>query len=685
MKQWPLQKAYVWEQAPFLRLLLPLIAGILCYRAFFYQLHLNSLLTILVALLVLYIVSVKLFPSKTFISFISAQLFLFFTAVISCHLGDITQGSEWIGHNDNATSTDLVIVKNEPEEKEKTYKLNVEVLARQEREEWENVKGNALLYVYKNEYNKEWHVGDTLLVPSTWQSIKNAGNPFEFDYALYTSRKNIYHQQFIGANKIKLYGKAAGKDWITETHLWCMQQLHQHFKDPATLGIMQAMLVGDEANLDDDIRDAYAETGIIHIIAISGSHIAIFFFGISLLFRVIRSKKYQWVRYLVAIPFIWLYVLIAGATPSAIRAAVMFSILGIGLAFRKEGNGFNQLFAAAFIILFFQPMWLYSAGFQLSFVAVLSIFLFYKPIYHLLAPKNYFLRLLWSAVSVSLAAELLVAPLVAFYFHLFPISFIITNIVAGVYAFIVLLGGMLVLLFSWLPIIASLLAVVITWATGIFNSFITFFQSLNPVSLKHISISAPQLLLLYLTIMFISWFILAAKKKALYIGLSSFSVFIALLLVEDLSNASRKLFVVYNISNCNHIELVDGFAHTVLYTDGIDVRKKNYVLKNAHIGWKAWEARHRTVDNILSIGQKRIAILNAPVNQWRSSVDYLVVNFATTEVDMQNIIHLIHPGKIVLGSKFRHKQIDKLLDICKKEHVATYVVSRDGAFVLESF
>src|SRR5690606_12025703 len=188
---------------------------------------------------------------------------------------------------------------------------------------------------------------------------------------------------------------------------------------------------------------------------------------------------YRWVKYMAALPLIWIYVIVAGAPTSAVRAATMFSLLGIGFALQKNPNGVNQLLATAFVLLCVQPFWLYDVGFQLSFTAVLSIFLFYKWVYRWYSPVNKIARSLWAAVAVSIAAEVLVAPLVVYYFHLFPLQFIVANVLAYLFMSILLIGGMVLIAVSPFYAIAHFVAAILTTVTTWFNNAIYLLQNLN--------------------------------------------------------------------------------------------------------------------------------------------------------------------------------------------------------------
>jgi competence protein ComEC len=443
-------------------------------------------------------------------------------------------------------------------------------------------------------------------------------------------------------------------------------------------------LVGEEANMDADLRQAYSETGIIHIVAISGSHISFFFLLITFLLGWIKHKKWQWVKYIAAIPLVWVYVMMSGAPPSAVRAALMFSILGIGFAFDKSSHSLNHLLATAFILLCAEPMWLYAIGFQLSFVAVLSLILFYRPIYKLYVPVNVVLRTLWQVVAASIAAELLVAPLVVYYFHLFPLQFIVANVVAYLFMGFALIGGVLLVLLSAITPVATVLANAIEWIVTVFNNLVYWLQHANPRAFNFLQIDGVELLLLYVVIASVGYYLLQKNKRGLYVGLVSMVVLLALFNLDEWKALHQHNLVVYNINKINHIELIDGKKHWVINTDTIiDERKKNYVLKPAHCGYGVWSSRGYKNDRLFVVRGKRALVLDAMVlGDSKFPVDYVIVNFAARAEDIAQVQAMYSPVQIVLGNNISRTKQEAIVTDARTKGINIWAVSRNGAFIL---
>lgn len=628
-------------------------------------------------------------PVKT-VHFCALTISLVCLAWLHCYYGDIRNDRNWFG---NKTNSDFFIARitGAPAEKERTYKLPIQVTGAMEGKHYSPACGNAFIYVYKDEDSAKWHEGDELLIPNNWTPIKNSGNPFEFDYATYCARNNIYYQQFLPSNDIVLYksGSIADLSFAKRVHIWCNEQLKKYVPGKASLGLIQAMLVGDEDNLDKDLRQSYAETGIIHIVAISGSHLTIFFFVIAFLLGWIRNRKYHWVKYIVAIPLIWFYVLMAGAPPSAVRSALMFSLLGIGFAFEKNTNTLNQLFATAFMLLCAQPMWLFSVGFQLSFLAVLSIVLFYKPIYKLYSPVYRVTKALCAAICASLAAEILVAPLVIYYFHIFPLLFVIANVAAYLFAGIILIGGMIIIAVSAMPAVAGVLGKGASVAIDYFDQLVFYFQRWNPQSFKYLSLSALELVVLYITIISFAYMLINQKKKAIFSGLVACCIFMILLCADEYYALHQRRLTVYNVNKVNQIELTEGKYYTLIMSDdAIDDQKKLFATNNSHIALHAWRQQYRHGQSeCFLIGGKKLLILNQPLAPTTDTfkADYVIVNYDTKKIQPDLIAATFHPEKIILGGNITRRAVEKWKNAAAEAHVQLQAVSADGAFTICGF
>src|SRR5690606_17089534 len=294
---------------------------------------------------------------------------------------------EWFG-NHLAESTALLLeVSGRPELKPATLFIPARVIRYQKNGKWWPAIGKLNLYLYKSEKLPECRAGDRLLIPAKARSIEQHAGSSGFDYAAYMALNNTFHRSFLSGDEVILLANRDGPGPMQRLYRKILRSLERHIPDGDTRALAAAVLLNHRSSLEDSLLQAYATTGITHIIAISGMHVSLLFGLFLILLRWIRHKKYEWLKYLLAIPLVWGYILLTGLPPSAVRAGIMFSFLALGIALGKPANPINLLAATAFVLLCLKPSWLYDVGVQLSFLAVLSILIFYKHLATLLPSR----------------------------------------------------------------------------------------------------------------------------------------------------------------------------------------------------------------------------------------------------------------------------------------------------------
>jgi competence protein ComEC len=482
-----------------------------------------------------------------------------------------------------------------------------------------------------------------------------------------------------------VYGKASAgsKTYIESAHDWCMNTLHSFITDRRALGLVQSMLIGDETNLEEETRQAFTETGIVHVIAISGGNIAVLFVVVLFLLRWMRHKKYLWLKYIISLPLVWFYVLMAGGAPSAVRAALMFSLLAIGFARqnRADNNSLNHLLATAFLLLVAQPNWLYAIGFQLSFVAVLSLILFYKHIYRRLAPVNKITKALWSVVAASIAAEILIAPLVIYYFHSFPLWFIVSNVLAYVLMGLVLISGISLLVLSFLPFVAKFIGQVIGNMVSIFSYLLDVLRDLEPDAFHSLRLDEIGLCLLYAFIASMAVYLIRKEKRAAIVALSLACSLTILFCIQGWRDLQQQRLVVYNAGKGRHIEWISGSTYAVIASDSAG--SAEYITKQAHIGWQSLKEVNVAAD-MVTINNKTAVILKEPVQQISEvrDIDYLILAYTARPGDLRRIKESFRPAVLVLSAMLPENQLNDWKTICEQAGIKLHT-PEEGAFVLE--
>ena len=233
--------------------------------------------------------------------------------------------------------------------------------------------------------------------------------------------------------------------------------------------VVLAMTTGERGEIAPELRQRYSASGASHLLAVSGLHIGIAFMLINtLLFPLVLLRYGNVVRSMVAIALIWLYVWLCGMSPSAVRAAIMFSLLQFSLSSLREYASINILAGTAFVLLAFDTHLLFDISFQLSFVAVAGIVLWGMQLYCICSTRFKILNFVVGILLVGIASTLATMPLVANTFSTISLVGILINPVVILLANIVVLAGVLALALPFMGAVAdfaaSLQNVVVEWA-----------------------------------------------------------------------------------------------------------------------------------------------------------------------------------------------------------------------------
>lgn len=269
---------------------------------------------------------------------------------------------------------------------------------------------------------------------SLGDTIQGTILPEELRYAHYTLRnlaltKEIELCAKIIGNYQRIPTTAVFKQKISlpqRINHWCSERIDHLNISPSDIGIINGMLLGNREKIDREKQEQYNQTGITHLLSISGMHISILFMILNILF-IFRNHSFvgRVTGSIGIIILMWIYTLIVGAPISALRATIMFTLLQVSMMkIVSPMQIFNTLFATATLFILYDYTVILDVGFQLSFVSLLSILLFLP----LFKKRNYFLDIIY----VTISAQILTTPLVLHYFGYFSVISVVANIFGSI-------------------------------------------------------------------------------------------------------------------------------------------------------------------------------------------------------------------------------------------------------------
>lgn len=265
-------------------------------------------------------------------------------------------------------------------------------------------------------------------------------------------------------------------------------------------GLIMAMTLGEQSQLNQSTKDDFAFSGASHVLALSGLHLGIIY----ALLVVLLGRKERWWKTSITLLSIWLYAMLVGMSPSIVRACLMLSIYTLISLLQRKRFSLNTWAVSLFAILLVHPAGLMDVGLQMSFMAVLSILIYYRPLMHCWTCKYRILRGLWAMICISISTQIGVMPLVAFYFHRISCYFLLTNIVV-----IPLMTAVLYVMccswaLLWYPLLAGWGFKIASFLVRIMNTYIQCVAHLPGSTVEHIQLNIGQLLAIYLFLTCIS-------------------------------------------------------------------------------------------------------------------------------------------------------------------------------------
>ncbi|MFY9592274.1 MAG: ComEC/Rec2 family competence protein, partial [Bacteroidales bacterium] len=406
------------------------------------------------------------------------------------------------------------VINKEPKIMEASTKVELNIIALKSQDQWLETNGSTILYIENNEDVNSLKVGDKLIFSPDLQEIGNKGNPEEFDYKKYLSYSLILSTDYLSSSEWKILKenkniKLQYRFSRFRTKLIDLLKANNLHDDE--LAVVSALALGYQDSLSDELRHAYSSSGAMHILAVSGMHVGIVYGVITFLLSFLKSKKLRIPKIFLSIILVWAYAFLTGLSPSVSRAALMFSVAALGNIQKHKSSSLNAIAASAFILLLINPYNLLNLGFQLSYIAVIGIILLYKPIYEIFKPKNKIINSIWSMTAVSLAAQIVTAPLGMYYFHQFSNYFLITNYLLIPISTIAIWLIITLFAVSFIPFLSAFIAKILVYVIKAMNYCALGIESLPFSVTNDIYINLPQLILLYLIIIFVFLFFFQTK------------------------------------------------------------------------------------------------------------------------------------------------------------------------------
>lgn len=619
-----------WQKYPFLGLTLPLIAGIVTaeYVDFLIMKEVIYILLFVLLLLLAYFIP-KTSYSHRYLFGLLLYVFLFIA-------GGAVRGLQIQALQfklpEHSRLYQAVLLTN-PSVKIRSVQCEAYLVSCMDSLSKESVGQYAMLTFANDSTAKALFVGDTVYYYySITAPPKSNSNPGVFDYANYLRRQGINAVAYVpsfGRVNIKNTRLNIGDDCELPLSVRCLlafrkcrnhllATFHRENAEAETVAALSALTLGDVSGLSKQLKDDYSVAGASHILALSGSHLAVIYAILEMFFSLClyRWRAGRIIGKLSIVVLIWGFTLLAGSQPSLIRAAVTYTLLVSASFFSRKTLSLNSLAVAAFFMLLVDPASLYDVGFQLSFLAVLGIIVFQDKLYTPLRTPYKIVNYMVSVITVSVSVQLIAFPLILYYFSSFPLYFLLTNLLVVPVSSLVLLIAIVSFPIQYLfpgSAIGNWIVESLYYLVKLQNEGVKWIASLSHASLYIPGVTKWTLIWMYVMLLFLLFKKYLRPLSRWYVGLATLLAGVCIIVFTWFGRRNNAYLVFYDNRRCPAVHVVKGNRPGVLFPAWKD-SVSNGLSYLAEAAWKPAAIPYPAIttpeDGILMMPECSVLLLN---------------------------------------------------------------------------
>ena len=547
--------------------------------------------------------------------------------------------------------------------------------------------GEVMIRVSRKDSTGKLGLDEKLLTSENLTRFKQPLNPGEFDFKEYAKRKGIYFQITLEEGA---FLRRKNEQWNLRSQALMLREqiiksLRKQDFSTEEFMVIEALLLGKKQDLSKEITDSYKNAGAMHILAISGLHIGILMMILNRLLRPIEKfRQGKKVKLLILVLFLWSFAFLSGLSASVVRAVSMFSVLSIGMVSRRESKLGHYVFISLFISLLVTPLYVFDLGFQLSYIAVISIISMGPIIKKLWNSKSKILTYFWGLLAVSISAQLGILPLSLYYFHHFSAAFILSSLTIIPLLSFILGGGYVMILLDQIDCLPEFYVVLYGKSIGLMNYITGFLGEIEMFIYSDIYFNLILVFLVYLAIFSLIRWIKIRSFFQLAQVITCFMMITSFLTFQNKLGQSTSSFIVFNTYKESLFLYRFGKKASVFSSvkdklPGIDKTLENY--RKQYLGIELKETKE--IKHFYRFRNKHIMVIDNEkiITDFGFKPDILVL-IGSPKINLKRLLNTIEPSIIVAdGSNYhRYKILWEKTSI--EAGVLFHDTYKDGAFIL---
>ena len=437
---------------------------------------------------------------------------------------------------------------------------------------------NAILYVPKEE--KQLDFKNYYQTKVYINKVESPKNDFQFDYAKYLARKGIYYQSFATDEILETPKKTLTiSEKIRQKRLEILNPIDGSKLPKREREFLKGIILADRTEMDAEMVSDFSKSGLVHFLAISGTHLAIIFWLILYLLKPIFPAKFRKIPIVLSLLFIWSFTIFIDYGSSVVRSCLMITAYYSFVLLQRKQDLLHAMAIAGFAILIFDTHQVFDVGFQLSFIAVFGIFWLNEPILkNLPRPKNKIQDFLFNVISVSLAAQIATLPLVIFYFHQYSFLSIVANVIIVPFSEVIIIFSLLMTVLFAFKIEFSWLSFIYEKLVDFLLKSIHFFADQDWFFIKNIPLNWVELIILFVVIFLLRGLFLHQSKTMLrFLGIAL--LFFMVRIIVDFYQFKKTETLV--VENFNQKTIIQKEGNRAIFW--VDKKSNNEMLKRSII------------------------------------------------------------------------------------------------------
>lgn len=340
-------------------------------------------------------------------------------------------------------------------------------------------------------------------------------NDYQFDYQKYLMRKDIIYQSYLPGNfTVAQKPQMDCTDKIRQKRFEILQKINHATLSEHTKEFLKGLILADRTEMDSAVTQDFTKSGLVHFLAISGTHMVVIFLTIMFVLKRIFPTKQRNFGIIISLICIWLFAVFIDYGSSVIRSCLMLSVFYAFVLLQRKPDLLHSMALAGFAILIVDTNQIFDVGFQLSFLAVFGIFWLNEPIQKLFPkPKNKISRLFLGVFSVTLSAQIITLPLILVYFHQFSLISIVANLViVPVSEIVIVISLLMTVIIGFIgdfPLLNIGYDFLVLWLLKVIH----FFAEFNSVYFERIPFSAWEAVLIFGAILILGKLLIKRNLK----------------------------------------------------------------------------------------------------------------------------------------------------------------------------